>query len=78
MQRVKLDPTLKKFLRFGLIGFGALAVMSAIVNAVAIHQLIDVAEEQSLGITRGEFYLTYGVVGLVGAGLIFAGFRLGK
>ena len=73
MQRVKLDPTFKKFLRFGLIGFGALTVVSAVVNLIAAWQLIEAAEEQSLGITRNEFMLTYGVVLAVGVGLIVAG-----
>ena len=73
MQRVKLDPSFKKFLRFGLIGFGALTVASAVVNMIAAWQLIEAAEEQSLGITRNEFMLTYGVVLAVGVGLIVAG-----
>ena len=73
MQRVKLDPTFKKFLRFGLIGFGALTVVSAVVNLIAAWQLIEAAEEQSLGITRNEFMLTFGVVLAVGVGLIVAG-----
>ena len=73
MQRVKPDPTFKKFLRFGLIGFGALTVASAVVNMIAAWQLIEVAEEQSLGITRHEFVVTYGVVLAVGVGLVVAG-----
>ncbi len=78
MQRVKLDPTLKKFLRFGLIGCGALAVVSAVVNLIAVVQLIDAAEEQSLGLTRRDFYLTYGVIAAFGLGLIAAGLILGR
>lgn len=73
MQRVKLDPTFKKFLRLGLIGFGALALVSAVVNLIAAWQLIGAAEEQSLGITRHEFILTYGVVLAVGVALVGAG-----
>lgn len=73
MQRVKLDPTFKKFLRLGLIGFGALALVSAVVNLIAAWQLIGAAEEQSLGITRQEFMLTYGVVLAVGVALVGAG-----
>ena len=73
MQRVKLDPTFKKFLRFGLIGLGALTVASAVVNMIAAWQLIEAAEEQSLGITRNEFMLTYGVVLAVGVALVGAG-----
>ena len=78
MQRVKLDPSFRKFLRFGLIGFGALTVVSAFVNMIAAWQLIEAAEEQSLGITRNEFVGTYGVVFLVGAVIVVVGFRLKK
>lgn len=73
MQRVKLDPTFKKLLRFGLIGIGALTVASAVVNLIAAWQLIEAAEEQSLGITRNEFMLTYGVVLAGGVALVVAG-----
>ena len=73
MQRVKLDPTFKKLLRFGLIGFGALTVASAVVNLLAAWQLIEAAEEQSLGITRNEFVGAYGVVLAVGVALVVAG-----
>jgi hypothetical protein len=70
---VKLDPTFKKLLRFGLIGIGALTVASAVVNLIAAWQLIEAAEEQSLGITRNEFMLTYGVVLAGGVALVVAG-----
>lgn len=73
MQRVKLDPTFKKLLRLGLIGFGALTVASAVVNLIAAGQLIEAAEEQSLGITRNEFMLTYGAVLAGGVALVVAG-----
>lgn len=73
MQRVKLDPTFKKLLRFGLIGIGALTVASAVVNLIAAGQLIEAAEEQSLGITRNEFMLTYGAVLAGGVALVVAG-----
>jgi len=73
---VKLDPTLKKFLRVGLIGFGALTVMSSVVNIIAAWQLIEAAEEQSLGITRHELVVTYGVMLVIGAALIVTGLRM--
>jgi hypothetical protein len=72
---VKLDPTLKKLLRLGLVGLGALTVISALVNMVAAWQLIEAAEEQSLGITRNEFVGTYGVILLVGTAIIVVGAR---
>jgi len=73
VQRVKLDPTFKKLLRLGLIGIGALTVASAVVNLIAAGQLIEAAEEQSLGITRNEFMLTYGAVLAGGVALVVAG-----
>lgn len=76
MQRVKPDSPARKFLRYGLIGLGALAVVSAVVNMIAVAQLIEASEEQALGITRGEWYRTYAVIGLIGAGLIVAGLRV--
>jgi hypothetical protein len=75
---MSLDPHLKKFLRIGLIGTGALAVMSAIVNIVGAWQLIDASAEESLGITRSEWVSTYVVILLVGAALIYAGLRWKK
>lgn len=66
----------RKFLRYGLIGCGALMAMSAVVNMIAVAKLIEASEELSLGITRGEWYRTYGVLGAIGVGLIVAGFRV--
>ena len=68
---MSLPPRLKKFLRLGLIGLGAMTAMSAVVNILAAWQLIEPAEEQSLGITRNEFIVTYGVMLLAGATMIF-------
>ncbi len=75
---MKLDPTARKFLRLGLMGFGALMVISAVVNMIAACQLIDAAEEQSLGITRNEFVGTYAVILVTGAAIIVAGVRWRK
>ena len=75
---VKLDPLLKKILGFGLIACGALSVMSGVVNIIATYQLIDQAAAESLGISRNEFVATYACILLVGAALIFAGWRLKK
>jgi hypothetical protein len=75
---VKLDPIIRKFLRLGLIGFGALTMTSALVNIIAASQLIDAAEEQSLGITRNEFVGTYGVMFAIGAAVVVAGWRWRK
>ena len=75
---MKLDPRLTKFLGFGLIASGALAAMSGIVNIVAAYQLIDTADAESLGVSRNELVVTYAGFLLVGAGLIFFGWRLKK
>ena len=75
---MSLDPRLQKFLRFGLIGLGALAVLSAVVNIVAAWQLIDASTEESLGITRTEWVSTYVLILLVGVSVIYAGLRWKK
>ncbi len=75
---MKLDPRLKKFLGFGLIATGALAAMSGVVNIVAAYRLIDEADAASLGVSRQELVITYAGFLLVGAVLIFLGWRLKK
>jgi hypothetical protein len=75
---VKLDPKLKKLLGFGLIGSGALAVMSGVVNIIGAYQLIEAADAESLGVSRNEIVATYVVIGLVGAVMVFFGWRLKK
>ena len=75
---MKLDPTVQKFLRLGLIGCGALMAISAVVNMVAAWQLIEAADEQSLGITRNEILIGYGIMLLVGASCIVLGLRWRK
>ncbi len=78
MQRVKLSPLFRTFLRFGLIGLGAMTVISSVVNIVATWNLIEAAEEQSLGISRNEFTVTYGVMLLVGLVISYLGYRIKK
>jgi hypothetical protein len=73
---VKLDPRLRKLFRFGLIGSGALAVMSGVVNIIAAYQLIDQSEGDSLGVSRDEFIVTYAGFIVVGVVLIFFGWRI--
>jgi hypothetical protein len=75
---VKLDPRLKKFLGFGLIGMGALCAMSGVVNIAASYALVDEADAASLGVSRNEFVITYAGFLIVGAVLIFFGWRLKK
>ena len=75
---MSLDPRLRKFLRIGLIGVGALAAMSAVVNIIGAWQLIDASAEESLGITRTEWVSSYVMILIVGAGMIYAGLRWKK
>jgi hypothetical protein len=75
---VKLDPRLKRFLCFGLIGTGALAVMSGVVNIIGAWQLLEPSDEQSLGITRHEVVGTYAAIMLGGALAIYLGLRWRK
>ena len=72
---MSLDPRIAKALCYGLIGFGALTLMSAVVNGIAVTQLIEPSDEESLGISRREMFI-WGAV-LLGAGIamIFLGLR---
>lgn len=73
---MSLDPRLRKFLRIGLIGCGAATVMSAAVSIYATYQLIEPADAESLGITRGEFVRTYVVLLVIGAAMAIVGWRM--
>jgi len=64
-----------KFLRFSLIGLGALFVISALANVAAAWVLIEPADEQSLGITRNEILGWYGSFFVSGLALITLGLR---
>ena len=75
---MSLDPRLRNFLRVGLIGCGALAVGSSVINIVAVWKLIDPSAEASLGITRGEWISTYGTLLLIGGAMVLAGLRWKK
>jgi hypothetical protein len=45
---------LLRFLRFALIGVGAMTLTSAVINIIAAMRLIEPSDEASLGATRGE------------------------
>ena len=75
---MKLDPRLRNLFSFGLMGSGALAVMSGVVNIISAYQLIDAADAESLGVSRNEVVVTYGAILLVGAGMIVFGRRMRK
>ena len=75
---MKLDPSLRKLLSFGLIGTGALAVMSSVVNIIGAYQLIEPSDAESIGVSRNEIVGTYVVIALVGAMLVVFGWRMKK
>jgi hypothetical protein len=71
-------PILWKIIRYVLYSTGAGMVVSGAVNIAAAYSLIESAEEQSLGITRGDFVTWFGAMGLAGIGLILLGWKLGR
>jgi hypothetical protein len=73
---VSLDPTLRGLLALGLVGSGAATLVSAAVNIYAALQLVETPDEQSLGISRGDFVWAYGIMMTVGAAMLAAGWRL--
>ena len=75
---MKIDPRLEKFLRFGLIGCGAMSVVSAIVGIIGAYQLIEPSDEQSVGVTPFDFAGFYLVMLLGGLGMIWFGLRQRK
>ncbi len=50
--------------------------MSAAVSIYATYQLIEPADAESLGITRGEFVRTYVVLLVIGAAMAIVGWRM--
>jgi len=67
---------LARIVQTGLIGFGATMIVSAIVNAIAACELIEAADELSLGLTRGEILGWYGFLFTAGLLLIGSGLAL--
>ncbi len=75
---MKLDPRLKNYLSYGFIGCGAMSIVSSIMGIVSAYVLVEASDEQAVGITPGDFVLTYATMILLGAGLVYFGFRLRK
>ncbi len=67
-----------KAIRILLIGSGATLTVSAVINLVAAWQLIDAAEEQSLGIIRQEILGWYTGALVAGLLLIYLGLLRGR
>ena len=69
---------MKKLLRLGLIGGGASSIVSAIVGVVSAFQLIEPSDAEAVGITPWDFVGFYAVIFLLGAGMIYGGWRVGR
>jgi len=69
-----MPPLLLRFLRFALIGMGALTLTSAIVNIAAAIKLIEPSDEASLGVTKLEIISWFIGPLLIGLALIVLGF----
>ena len=68
----RMHPMLVRTIRYGLIGLGAVTLMSAVINIVGATQLMD-AGDDSLGFTRREFISWFIGPGLLGIALIVFG-----
>lgn len=69
-----MHPILIRTIRYALIGFGAITLMSAIVNIVGAVELLDAGTEDSLGFSRNEFIGWFIGPGLLGIVLVVVGF----
>ena len=65
---------LLRFLRFALIGVGAMTLTSSVINIIAAIRLIEPSDEVSLGATKGEIVSWFIGPLLLGIALIVLGF----
>lgn len=70
-----MPPFLSGLLRAVLVMLGAAAIVSAIVNLVAAVQLLEPADAEAIGLSRGFVVTEYSVQLLFGAVMLFFGFR---
>jgi hypothetical protein len=70
-----LPPLIVKGLRIVLIVLGALAITSAVVNAIAAVELLEPGDEEVLGVSRQWLIAQYVVQIVLGTVMIFIGFR---
>jgi hypothetical protein len=73
-----LPPLIAKGLRIVLIVLGALAITSAVVNVIAAVELLEPGDEEVLGLSRHWLIAQYAVQIVLGAAMIFFGFRRRK
>jgi hypothetical protein len=69
---------LRNILRIAAAGFGATLIVSAAVNIAATLQLVDRATEESIGVSRSEWIVTYSVIAAIGAMFVWLGLRRWK
>ena len=69
-----MHPLLVRILRYFLIGFGAITLISAVVNIMGAVALVDSTTEESLGVTQREVILWFVGPALLGLALIVFGF----
>jgi hypothetical protein len=73
-----LPPLIAKGLRIALIVLGALAITSAVVNIIAAVELLEPGDEEALGLSRHWLLAQYALQIVLGAVMIFIGFRRRK
>ena len=73
-----LPPLIAKGLRIVLIVLGALAITSAVVNIIAAVELLEPGDEEALGLSRHWLIAEYSLQIVLGAVMIFIGFRRRK
>jgi hypothetical protein len=72
------ESKLRKILRFGLIGSGAMMIVSAVTGIYSAYALIEPSDKEAVGLTPGDFVGFYAVMLLLGAGLVVIGLRFKK
>jgi hypothetical protein len=73
-----LPPPIVRGLRIALIVLGALAITSAVVNIIAAVALLEPGDEETLGLSRHWLIARYALQIILGAVMIFIGFRRRK
>jgi len=68
-----MHPLLVRVIRYGLIGIGALTILSAAVNGIGAYALIEVSDEVQLGFTRSEIIAWYIGPAVLGVAMILCG-----
>ena len=73
-----IPPMIVRGLRIALIVLGALAITSAVVNIISAAALLEPGAEQLLGISPRWLIAEYALQLVLGAVMIFIGFRRRK